>query len=114
MREERLPCAGAAGVIPGLRGRQMATDPGSLRPGQRGLDHQEVGVARELDDRVVGAAVRPERDPAAIRMPHVDREGEDVVRDLGEGEGERPDLDAAAPVVLLEMEGALDERLVSP
>ena len=64
VREEHLSGTGAAGVVTGLRGRQMAPDPGSLGPRQRCLDHQEVGVAGELDERIVGAAVGPEGDPA--------------------------------------------------
>ena len=44
----------------------------------------------------------------------LDRVGEDVVRDLGKAQPQRPDLDDRAGVVLLDREGLLDQLLVPP
>ena len=41
------PRAGPAAVLAGLLGRQVPARAVALRPRQRGLDQQQVGVARE-------------------------------------------------------------------
>src|SRR5437870_2186194 len=50
-------CARALTVIAGLGRRQMAADAGALGPRQRRLEHQQVGVAGELDQLLVRSAV---------------------------------------------------------
>src|SRR5206468_1777105 len=113
--EHYLSRARAPRVIAGLGRGHVTALSRPLRPRQGRLDHQQVGVASDLDQLVAWATIRPVREPsAAVRRAEVDRVGGREVRDLPEAGAERADLDRGAGVVLLEREGALDQVLLAP
>src|SRR5215218_10983567 len=98
-----------------LRGRQVAAHPGALRTGERRLDQKEVGALDELAEFVAGARVCPVCELAlAVLRGHPDGKGLGEVRHRAELEAQRPDLGPGRLLVLLELEGALDQVLVSP
>ena len=70
-------------MLAGLARGQMPAVAVALGTRQRRLDQQHVGVARELDELLVGAAVGAVGEPAAV-AGELDREGGDVVRHLAE------------------------------
>ena len=67
MGEHDALALGAAPVVAGLLRGEMAADPGALGARQRGLDEEQVGVARELDELVAGAAIGAEGEAPAAR-----------------------------------------------
>ena len=73
--------AGARAVLAGLLRRQVAAVALALRARQRRLHHQQVGVARELDDLVGRAVVGAVGEPPAAVGDELDRVGRGEVRD---------------------------------
>ena len=68
------PRAGLAGVLARLRGGDVAARALALGARQRGLDDEQVGVAREVDDVLVRGVVGAVGDaPAAVGGGDLDR-----------------------------------------
>jgi hypothetical protein len=103
-------------VLAGLGRRQVPARPVRLRLRQRGLDQEQVGVARERAQRVGGGRVGAvgEARAAAGRGGDLDRVRRDEVRDGLEAERERADVQHLGRVVLAQVEGPLDQVLVAP
>ena len=73
MREHEPARARAPAVLAGLARGQVAALAGALGARQRRLDQQQVGVARELDQLVVGAAVGAVGEPPPPLRGELDR-----------------------------------------
>src|SRR4051794_36564447 len=113
--EDHLPGLREPGVLARFARREVAPRPLALRTREGRLDEQEVGVARELDERLGRGGVGAEGEaPVAVRGPPGHRGGAGEVRDLVEREGERPDRGLLALAVLGQVEGVLDELLGPP
>jgi len=111
--EDEAARAGAPGVVAGVAGAEVAGLGVRRRVAERGLGHQQVGVAGELDELVGRARVGAE-DEAPAGGGDPDRVGGDEVRDLGEADTHVADLERVADAVLGQGERALDEVLAAP
>ena len=115
MREEQAAGTGTARELTRLSRRQMAAfPPGQMRAGPLGrLEHQDVRVASQLDDRVVWSAVGTVCKTPSLRRADITAPSGDVVRDLTEHDRKRPDLQCLFRVVLGQRE-AFGDLVVHP
>jgi hypothetical protein len=116
VRHDEAPDAGPAAVLAGLAGGEVPARALLLRRLERRLDHEQVGVARELDELVGRPVVGAVGDAAtAGRGAQVQRvRVRQVVRDRVGADLQVADGELVPARVLLEGEGLLDELLAAP